>query len=274
MVRYGRIVRTYLDANGFPVADICDDVTGTMLLGCAFALAGGGSGKTSAYFPPTSGNDDDVPKYADRTRVVYAPVGNGRRAAVILGTLMHRTATKRFVQGADPVDYVDPADSHPDVFGQHDAFIENGGSYFLVSEEGNIVLSAGNGQPVRVQLDGTSSSTLRISQGEDASEAVLLANRTLSYLTTQVNKVNAALVEVQKLQVALAAAKAVVLTFVTGNPKPPAITPDMLLQSMKLWEVLPTPPSSLDLPTDSLVSSLVTLTDVALGDGAEVVPEE
>lgn len=273
MVRYGRIVRTYLNDKGFPVADVSDDVTGTILLGCAFAMAGGGSGSTSAYFPPTGGNDEDVPQYPDRTRVLYSSVGNGRRAAVILGTLMHPTAIKRFAQEPTTAE-LDPSDSHPDNFGPQDAFIENGGSYFLVSEQGNIVLAAGNGQPVRVQLDGASSSTLRISQGEDASESLLLANRTIEYLTTQVTRVNEALTALQAIQANLAAMKTYMATITALSPKPPAVTPDMLALAMITWPSAPTPPTLLDVPTDSLVSSLVTLTDIALGDGAQATAED
>lgn len=264
MVRYGRVVRTYLNAKGSPVADVCDDISGSVVQGCTFVMPGGGSSGASVYFPPVGGGAEDTPAYRDRPRVVYTVVGNSRRNAVILGVLMHPEAKKRFAENANVAVAVE--DVHPETLSPQDCFIENGGAFFLVSDEGNIVLSAADGQPVRVQLSKDSSSKLRISKGDDASEALLLANRTLAYLTTQVDRINSMLTTLQSLEAAMTSFHLAVAAQ-EKLAAPPFISPQMLGLFTTLWPTAQSLLAPLDAPTDDLVSSSVAIADESIADG-------
>lgn len=153
---------------GYPVCDLYDEVNGGVLTGCRFLCAGGGSPIVVSYDPPAVG-----------ARVLYTLL-QGTAQAIVLGSVFAPEANRRLTDNPPDVEY---DQEYPAQVGVGDKYFERGNSWMFLTDDGQFVFDASTSmKPFRVQLNGSDSGHLRISQDGQADERLLLAGPTRNYL--------------------------------------------------------------------------------------------
>lgn len=165
-MRYARVTALYLD-NGYPVCSIVDETSGAVFSGCRFMCMGGGTADAMNYSPPLP-----------NSRVAYGTLA-GNTQVVVMGQVFHQK-NKRLTSDPQTVAYDERFPGQVSVL---DSFTERGNAWFIMTADGQMVMDASQAEtPVRIQLSQGSSGHLRLDQGGDADEHLLLAGPTRDYL--------------------------------------------------------------------------------------------
>jgi hypothetical protein len=182
---------------GYPVCDLYDEINGGVFTGCRFLCVGGGSPIVVSYDPPAVG-----------ARVLYA-ILQGTTQAIVLGSVFAPEANRRLTDNPPEVEY---DEEYPAQVGVGDKYCERGDSWMFLTDDGQFVFDASTSmRPFRVQLSGSDSGHLRISQDGQADERVLLAGPTRSYIDGLRTDVNNLILLTQQIVAELASGPKIAL---------------------------------------------------------------
>nr|CAB4128600.1 hypothetical protein UFOVP114_46 [uncultured Caudovirales phage] len=183
--RKARILSLSLSADGLPVCDVMDS-QGNVYRECQIAALSAGP-QSLDYAPPLPSTDDDNPQNPDGSSVLLLFGDGSRPRPVILGGLPSTDASHRFSKDSTAPD--DEGTDYPSVNHPSDRVIERAGARLLLSHTGDLVLeTAASKRPVHIQL--SPKGFLRVAQGGDSSERLVLQGPLVDYMGGLVDKLN------------------------------------------------------------------------------------